>query len=48
MANATTFHLPDGDTQRERDEFLNLVAQTGPGLAANFDWLYEPRDDVAA
>ncbi len=48
MANATTFHLPDGDAQRERDEFLNLVAQTGPGLAANFDWLYAPRDDLAA
>jgi hypothetical protein len=48
MANATTFHLPDGDLQRERDEFLNLVAKTEPGLAANFDWLYNPRDDLNA
>ncbi|MEI7478716.1 MAG: FAD-dependent monooxygenase [Actinomycetes bacterium] len=48
MANATTFHLPDGDLQRERDEFLNLVAKTEPGLAANFDWLYNPRDDLKA
>jgi salicylate hydroxylase len=36
-ANRTRFHLPDGDTQRARDE---AMATSGDRSIANIGWLY--------
>lgn len=45
FANATLYHLPDGDDQRRRDE--NYAATDGSRAIGSFDWLYS-HDATAA
>ena len=40
FANATTFHLADGDEQKERDLNYSRVTGLGERALAGFDWLY--------
>ena len=40
FANATTFHLPDGPEQVQRDEMFGLMAGAGADALGMFDWLY--------
>ena len=40
FANATTFHLPDGPEQVQRDEIFGLMAGAGADALGMFDWLY--------
>ena len=40
FANATTYHLPDGEDQRQRDAVYHMASQRGADGLEAFDWLY--------
>jgi len=43
FANATTYHLPDGEHQRQRDAVYRMASQRGADGLEAFDWLYAHR-----
>ncbi|MFM7489091.1 MAG: FAD-dependent monooxygenase, partial [Actinomycetota bacterium] len=40
FANATTYHLPDGEQQAQRDAVYTAASRRGADGLAAFDWLY--------
>jgi len=42
FANATTYHLPDGEQQAQRDAVYTTATHRGADGLAAFDWLYGP------
>jgi salicylate hydroxylase len=45
FANATTYHLHDGQPQEQRDAAYAAASRRGVDGLAAFDWLYGRTDD---